>query len=67
MNPIIALSAALAAACAASCPAVAAEARDFPSRPVRIIVPFPPGGSVDVVTRIFSHSQGERAQGGVDR
>ena len=59
MNPIIVLSAALAAACATAGAALAAEPRDFPSRPVRIIVPFPPGGSVDVVTRIFSHKLAE--------
>jgi tripartite-type tricarboxylate transporter receptor subunit TctC len=27
---------------------------DFPSRPITIIVPFPPGGSSDVVTRIVA-------------
>jgi tripartite-type tricarboxylate transporter receptor subunit TctC len=27
-------------------------ARDFPNRPLRQIVPFPPGGGVDIVTRI---------------
>jgi tripartite-type tricarboxylate transporter receptor subunit TctC len=35
--------------------AVPASAQsDFPSRPITIIVPFPPGGSSDVVTRIVA-------------
>ena len=29
-----------------------ALAQAFPSRPVRFISPFPPGGAVDVITRI---------------
>jgi len=29
-------------------------AADFPSRPLRQIVPFPPGGGVDIVTRIVA-------------
>jgi tripartite-type tricarboxylate transporter receptor subunit TctC len=32
----------------------AAAAADFPSRPVRLVVPFPPGGTLDVVTRLIS-------------
>src|SRR4029453_14312155 len=28
-----------------------AQAQTWPSKPVKIIVPYPPGGSVDVVTR----------------
>ena len=32
----------------------AASAQEFPSRPVRIIVPFPPSGPVDVVGRIIA-------------
>jgi tripartite-type tricarboxylate transporter receptor subunit TctC len=31
-----------------------ASAQPFPSRPVRFISPFPPGGAVDVVTRIVA-------------
>ena len=31
-----------------------AQAQPFPTRPVRVIVPFPPGGAADVLTRLMS-------------
>src|SRR5687768_14107008 len=33
--------------------AAAAQAQDYPSRPIRMIVPFVPGGSSDFVARII--------------
>ena len=39
--------------------AVLAQAEVYPNRPVRLIVPFPPGGSVDVVARMVGPKLGE--------
>ncbi len=38
----------------------AALAEDFPSRPIRVIVPFAPGGVVDVTARILTLKMTER-------
>ena len=36
-----------------------AAAQDYPSRPVRLVVGFPPGGNVDVVGRIIAQKMSE--------
>jgi tripartite-type tricarboxylate transporter receptor subunit TctC len=37
-----------------------AVADDYPSRPIRLIIPFPPGGSNDVVGRIVANQLGQK-------
>ena len=43
-----------------ACAAAVSLAQDYPVRPLRLIVPFPPGGAADVVARIISAPLGER-------
>jgi tripartite-type tricarboxylate transporter receptor subunit TctC len=50
----IALLLALAQAATAAQPAFGAAHGNYPSRPVRVIVPYSPGGSSDAVARILS-------------
>jgi tripartite-type tricarboxylate transporter receptor subunit TctC len=52
------LAGGLAAGVIASAPAAAQD--HFPERPVRIIVPFPAGGTIDLVARHLSQVLGER-------
>lgn len=37
-----------------------AAAQDYPNKPVRLIIPFPPGGSNDVVGRMIATQLGEK-------
>jgi tripartite-type tricarboxylate transporter receptor subunit TctC len=46
------LRAIILAACLLAAGIAAAPAQDFPTRTVRIIVPFPPGGTADIVPRV---------------
>ncbi|MBV8032743.1 MAG: tripartite tricarboxylate transporter substrate binding protein [Betaproteobacteria bacterium] len=48
-----------AAALAALAASLAAHAEDFPSRPVRIVVPWPPAGNIDLTARALAPALGE--------
>jgi len=48
---------AIAALCASASPAIAQDT--YPSREIRVIVPFPPGGTTDVVARTLGAKVGE--------
>ena len=50
MRQLMIITTAVALACAAG----ALQAQTFPSKPIRIIVAFPPGGGNDIIARFFS-------------
>ena len=54
MTVMKAIAAALLLAAGVACVAAAQSAADFPSRPVRLLVPFAAGGPTDVVARILA-------------
>ena len=50
----------LAAACLLFAFSAVAPAQDYPNRPVRLVVPFPPGGINDIVGRVIAQHLGDR-------
>ncbi|HEX5865465.1 MAG TPA: tripartite tricarboxylate transporter substrate binding protein [Casimicrobiaceae bacterium] len=39
-----------------SAPALAQDAKDYPNKPIRFIVPYPPAGGTDIVARILNEA-----------
>ncbi len=53
MNKPTALAAALISISLTAVSSLPAQAQGYPSKPVRLIVPYPPGGGTDAVARII--------------
>ena len=54
-----ALASAAALGAAALAPAAARAATDYPKAPIRLVVPYPPGGPTDLVGRVVAAAMGD--------
>lgn len=46
---------ALALAAGATAPAFAQSADQYPNKPIRLVIPFPPGGGTDILSRVIAN------------
>ena len=60
LNPHVIASAACVAMALTSANALAQTAASFPDKPVKFIIPFPPGGTLDKVGRLLALKLGEQ-------
>lgn len=61
MNDFVArLAGAVLCVCAIACGSVPALAQAWPEKPLRMVIPFPPGGSNDIIGRVVAQALGER-------
>ena len=59
-NRRTACAALFATALGALAPVLTAHAQGYPAKPVQLVVPFPPGGAVDIVGRLISKKLGDQ-------
>src|SRR3984893_10428840 len=55
----LAAAAVVALACTAAAPG-AARAQDYPSRPIKLVLPQPPGGAIDLISRALGERLSEQ-------
>jgi tripartite-type tricarboxylate transporter receptor subunit TctC len=58
-RPLLGAIAGLAALVLVSAPGASFAATDYPDKPVRLVVPYPPGGATDVIGRVMAQKLGE--------